>query len=680
MANQSTILIELKVDDKGSATIKQFGTEAETSLKGVESSTDKTSSAADRLKDTWTDLAVKGAAAWMAVTKAMALMDDGAKAVQVESSFKIMAESSGAMADTMIANMKAAARETIDDSDLMQKAIKLLTLGYDPAEIERFSGVVITASQIAGTTAVEAYDRLSDAIANRMPKALVAMGGVTKDQMKVVTDALASGATQSDLLGLALSNLELKQLMLKGTSDDAAVSMQKLHALIGETKETIGKGLIVAVDALYRSLEFYAGGVLGVVAAYASYRAIVYEAMGDETKATANREVATAAWGARNELITRASKAIFDNSVADQKATTQELTAAKTRAAAAEARMKFIATEGMTEAELAAAKQKQIEEVKKAQDEANKNWLEGAETVAKVAADVVKQNDEDLKFFEQMEKDKVKALEKEMEGWRKAGDTAVDEMEKEIARGFDASKATLERNEKRGEAEREIYKDLRGYEDQYFAASKTLIDAQAEKYRGLGVDEVAVAAWVTQELAKEDIKKGKSSNDFMAGVNAGIAEMKLNAIGFGTVGYETFKTFSDSSAKAFGSNFRDILKGDFSNLGEAWKTVGENMLTTFTDNLGKMASQKITELMQPAWDAFSGMFTTAGTGIWDTLKSGYSGAIDLMGDTGIVGYLQSGWDSFKGLFSTAGSGIWDTLKGGYSGAVDLMGDTGIVGY
>ena len=699
MANQSTIAIQLTVDDKGSVTIKQFGTDAEKSLKGVESSADNTSSASTRLKETWTDLAVKGAAAWMAVSKAIAYMDEGAKALQVESSFKILAEASGAMADTMIANMKAATRETIDDSDLMQKAIKLLTLGYSTEEIERFSGVIITASQIAGTTAVEAYDRLSDAIANRMPKALVAMGAITKDQMKVVTDALASGMTQSDLLRLALTNLELKQMMLTGTNDAAAISMQRFHAQTSETSETIGKILIVALQKAYGVWQLFGVASLGASAGLYKFLetvAIVRAALsfGDISKgfdelAAHYKAMAESDFAAANKLADQALVNITGEAKAVTKATAQQIADKKKLRDFEEARAKWLADENMTEAERAAAKEKQIEDIKKAlvkaaeeekkaQEEAVKNWLEGAETVAKVAAETVKQNDEDLKFFEKMEADKVEALKKELEAWRKAGDTAVDAMKEEIAKGVDLSQKTLDRIEKRGEAEREIYRDLRGYEDQYFAASKTLIDSQADKYRQLGVDEVAIAAWVTVELEKEEIKKGKASKDFMDGVNAGYLEMKASAISFGTVGYETFRTFSTSSAAAFGSNFRDILKGDFTNLGEAWETVGNNMLTTFTDNLGKMASQKITDLMQPAWKAFSGMFTAAGSGIWDVLKSGYSSAVSAMGGTGILGYLSSGWNAFSSFFTAAGSGIWDTLKSGYSGVISTLGSTNIV--
>ena len=141
--------------------------------------------------------AVVGAIAM--ISRAISYMDEGAQAMQIESSFKIMADSVGADSERMIASMKKATKETIDDSDMMQKAVKLMTLGYDPKQIERFSNVVITASQIAGTTAAEAYENLADAIANRMPKALVKMGAVTREQMAVVNDAIKAGASEMAL-------------------------------------------------------------------------------------------------------------------------------------------------------------------------------------------------------------------------------------------------------------------------------------------------------------------------------------------------------------------------------------------------------------------------------------------------------------------------------------------------
>jgi hypothetical protein len=201
----------------------------------------KQTSMLSTLKANWIAASAAVVGAWMLVDKAVAMMDQGAKAMQVESSFKIMADSAGVSADSMIESMKRATRETIDDSDLMGKAVKLMTLGYDPAQIERFSAVVITASQIAGTTAAQAFDELGDALANRTPKAMIRMGAVTREQMKIVTEAIAAGAESTVLFELAMANLELKQKMLAGTQDQATISMQRYHAVMNEASETAGK-------------------------------------------------------------------------------------------------------------------------------------------------------------------------------------------------------------------------------------------------------------------------------------------------------------------------------------------------------------------------------------------------------------------------------------------------------
>jgi hypothetical protein len=291
-------------------------------------------SMADMAKESWVSASAAIVGAWMAINKAVSYMDQAGKALQVESSFKIMAEAAETSSDSMIESMKRATRSTIDDSDLMVKAVKLMTLSFNPEQILRFSDVVITASQIAGISASEAYDSLADAIANRMPRALVRMGAVTREQMVIVNEAIAAGADSTVLFELAIANLELKQQMLKGTQDAATIALQRFHTTVAETTETIGKGLIIAFDGAYRSLQFYAAGILGLVSAYRSYRSVVYEVTGDEIKAADNREIANTFWTARNDLLAKASKGILEESGEETKATKAELAGAKDKVTA----------------------------------------------------------------------------------------------------------------------------------------------------------------------------------------------------------------------------------------------------------------------------------------------------------------------------------------------------------
>lgn len=599
MANQSTVLIEIKVDDKGSATIKQFGTDAEKSLTGVEKSSRSANSGIAGLKTEWLAMTVAAGAAYMALSKAMAYMEQGAKALQAESSFKIMAEASGANADSMIANMRRATRETIDDSALMQKSIKLMTLGYDPTEIERFSGVVITASQIAGTTAVEAYDRLSDAIATRMPRALVQMGAVTKDQMKVVTDAIASGYTQSDLLALAVANLSLKQTMLKGTQDQATIALQRFRAQAEDTKEALGKGLIIGVQKLYAELQVVAAGALGLVGNLYFLKAAQASFLGDEAKAAEAMANSKAAWGARDELMEKAAVNMYGFSAAAAKATAQELKDKKAVAEFQEARAKFFATEGATEAEVAGMRKKAADDaikqaeaaavyLQKLRDESTKGDIEAAEKQialqAQMDADAAESSKVRYAEIDKLTDDGLKsmfaAIDAEQDAAIAAGQVELDLRAKQIAA-----------DEDRVKVERDLYKDIRGYEAQAYDASIALIESQAKIYREKKVDEVAVALWVKQETIKADIAKGKSGNDFMEGITAGLKEMRNDIYTLGQAGYDIFKTFAESSSNTISSILFDKMTGELKSFKDYWKSFTSSLLQMFADICARMLIQ-----------------------------------------------------------------------------------------
>ena len=365
-------------------------------------------SAMDKIKKNWIAASAAIAAAAVAIRQAMSYIDEAAKALQIESSFKIMADAAEVNSERMIASMKAATRETIDDSAMMQKAIKLMTLGYNPEQIERFSKVVITASQIAGTTASEAYDELADAIANRMPKALVRMGAATREQMGIVNAAIEAGADSIALYELAMANLELKQKMLKGTMDTAAIAMQRLKAMTEEATESIGKLLIIAIDKAYRGCEYLAGGVMGLASAYASYRAIVYKVMGDEKQEAENRNYANWALEQKVEHLKNATNGILENAEAERRATKDEIDGAKAKVDAQMASLKAFtaaaAAKKKSEAEAEAAAKKSIEVNKRFWEEYKKE-VEGAFESEKFKLD------EQLKEFEKYVSDKL-ALER----------------------------------------------------------------------------------------------------------------------------------------------------------------------------------------------------------------------------------------------------------------------------
>jgi hypothetical protein len=89
----------------------------------------------DKLKDRWVVaaagivLAIEGIRMATEVAhKAMEMMEEGAKAYQTEESFKRVAEAAHESAEEIVMAMKKASRGTIDESDLMQKAVKGMVL------------------------------------------------------------------------------------------------------------------------------------------------------------------------------------------------------------------------------------------------------------------------------------------------------------------------------------------------------------------------------------------------------------------------------------------------------------------------------------------------------------------------------------------------------------------------
>jgi lambda family phage tail tape measure protein len=211
----------------------------------------KHTSLLDKAKQNWIALSAAAVAAGASMGAAMAYIEEGAKAMQQESSFKIIADEAGVSSEKMIDAMKKATKGTVDDSDLMQKSVKMMLAGYNPDQIERFSKVAITASQYMGANVSESFERISDALSSRMPKAMVQAGAVIRDQMGIVQEAMKNGADSTSLLELAIANLSVKQLQLQGTQDGATLAVQRFHTQIKELKEEIGKELIWAGMKLF---------------------------------------------------------------------------------------------------------------------------------------------------------------------------------------------------------------------------------------------------------------------------------------------------------------------------------------------------------------------------------------------------------------------------------------------
>jgi len=296
-------------------------------------------------------------------------------------------------------------------------------------------------------------------------------------------------------------------------------------------------------------------------------------------------------------------------------------------------------------------------------EEENAKYLEQMTKDGEKAAKEKEKLDEgvflkEMKLFAETEAANEKALKEMGEDREKATKDAIKAAEK-------VAEAAEKAAEKRGQYEREIYKDLRGYADQFYSAETALIQSQAQKYKDAGVSQVAIAAWVADQMELLDIKKGQSSDSFVEGVNAGYLEMQRNAMTFGQAGYDIFKTFSESSKTALSDILFQGFKTGTIDAQAVWETFSDTMLRKFTDTISKMvveaATKEIMMIFSASWSSAAASALSIISQIWNWIgSSSGSGGGGGGGGTGITTEVAYG-GLIKGYASGGDSKANDTV-------------------
>jgi len=514
-----------------------------TSLRGTNGATQQAAASFGKINSALVGL---GAVA-LAVAKSIQYIPMAAQAKQIESSFKIMAEASRVSANAMIANMEWATRGTVDSSKLMEKAVKLMAMGYDSKQIERFTQNVVAASQVAGISVNDAYEKMADAIASKMPRALIQLGALTKTQMNIVNRAVSSGVDEMALYELAMANLELRTLQLKGTQDTATISIQRFQAQTQQTKEFIGGAFLRAIQFVYGIFQGFASAVLMLAAAFPyalakmmEFQTFVKEKLGGKEEAENIRKQAAAVMqvandfkGASEELAQKANDNIMASSDVGTRATKQEIENAQAKVAAAEKELK--AKLDKIEADKKALKLAQ-ELAKVTSDLQFKTDTSGMDDFEKELAKIARTYDELRKKFgnkpifdsaQQSEENEVR-LSARIEQIKKEAEIiqAVAKAEEDMAKDVDAgTKETLAGIKKKYEEEGqllrdklELYKDLTGFEDEYRNTQLEWIERiKQEEIKATG-DVLAAEKHAAEQRAKIEYELFKKKTDYKAEV------------------------------------------------------------------------------------------------------------------------------------------------------------------
>jgi hypothetical protein len=211
----------------------------------------KQTSMLDSMKQNWIATSVAIAAAWATVNKAMDWVRLGASAQQAEESFRMVAETAGESATEIIAGMKRAANGTVEESAIMQMAVKGMVLDIKGNQLVELMEAARVAARMKGVSVQEAYEGITNAIAVKLPKSLRQYGLVTMEEMVLVKKAMKEGVEDVDLYTLAMINAHLHAAKFgQEMAGNTAESVQKFDAVVKEAKETMGKTFIAILESV----------------------------------------------------------------------------------------------------------------------------------------------------------------------------------------------------------------------------------------------------------------------------------------------------------------------------------------------------------------------------------------------------------------------------------------------
>jgi len=209
--------------------------EATKRLEGVRGSLQRF---ANSWKQNWLAITAAITASIMALRKAWDLMEMGAKAQQIEESFKRMAESVGINSQEMKKALMDASNETVNFSNVADKASALMAQGLNMDQVTALMRQARVEARIFGTTTEEAFQNISSAVTGGLVTTLRRSYGLQLS-LKDATEeyAKATGKSTEEVqkyhMAQALANhiLERSKSHLEAVNLELMTSYEKVQML-----------------------------------------------------------------------------------------------------------------------------------------------------------------------------------------------------------------------------------------------------------------------------------------------------------------------------------------------------------------------------------------------------------------------------------------------------------------
>ena len=182
---------------------------------------------ANSWKQNWLAITAAVTAAIMALNKAWQLMEMGAKAEQIEESFKRMAESVGINSQQMKQALMEASHATVNFSNVADKASALMAQGLNMDTISALMKQARVEARIFGTTTEEAFQNISSAVTGGLVTTLRRSYGLQLS-LKDATEeyAKATGKTTEEVQKYHMAQALANHILAQSKSHLEAVNLE----------------------------------------------------------------------------------------------------------------------------------------------------------------------------------------------------------------------------------------------------------------------------------------------------------------------------------------------------------------------------------------------------------------------------------------------------------------------
>ena len=593
----------------------------------------KTEGLLTKLKNNWVVAAASITAAYMAAQKAWNLADQAAKYEQSAVAFHTMATSMGKDATAEFDKIRTASKGLIDEKSLTEATNKALSLGIPLESIADLMEIAQAKSRDMGTTTQQAFSDIATGVGRASPLILDNLGLVMK--VGTANDELAKKLGKSTA---ELTDQEKKTAILNATLEagkeavarynleqlTTAERMQALQTTVTNLQLMLGQGIIRAAAGAvgaFQSIEAasvtVSAGIWKIIETYYKFRAAF-------------------SWGDVSKEFTEQANAARANAEADMKAASgywksaknnfDSMTATTADMAKAIGGVAPIAKKvGDTTVSAANNSKKAIEDLAKENAKRVAKAIEDEEKWRKKFEDVNSKLETDTKdTYDKIYNIKQTDYDKEINRIGKlAGEYEDQGADREkLAKWVTSQIELAEKN-----LNDKTIKYWQGQEDEWVATMKAETDAAAaantkqiqyiEKFN----DAMNDAQDELDYTAKTSIPKLVTANSTLwDDMKKGWKNAEKQCGTFATNAESVFRSFVSETSGAIGDSLFDFIKGETDSLEDVWQTWCDNILKSFTDAVGDMATsflmdgmkkmvqyakEPISMVVSAAWDAAS---------------------------------------------------------------------------